>query len=195
MLNDKVNTLLEKNNGIILTSQAEKAGVSKQTLATLAKEGFIERIRHGVYIKTGELQDDMYILTLKNQNLCFSHETALFLHGLTDRTPNKYSVTVQKHIKLSEHYNKMCKTYYVMPKYFEIGKTECKNNFGNFVAVYDVERTICDIIRSRKRIDPQIVKDAINRYVKSKDANFIKLQNYAKIFRISKILEQYLEVL
>ena len=78
---------------------------------------------------------------------------------------------------------------------YEIGITEMKTPYGNKVKVYDLERTICDIIRNKKKIEIALFTDAMKRYVDRKDRNSIKLHKYAKIFNIEDELRKYLEVL
>lgn len=70
-----------------------------------------------------------------------------------------------------------------------------KTPFGHDVPVYDVERTICDLIRSRNNIEIQTLQDALKQYARHKDKNLRTLMQYAKLFRVEKILRQYLEVL
>ena len=45
------------------------------------------------------------------------------------------------------------------------------------------------------KIDIQIFNTAIKEYMKMKDKNLIRLAKYAKIFKVEKILKQYMEVL
>ena len=78
---------------------------------------------------------------------------------------------------------------------YEIGITEIKTPYGNKVKVYDLERTICDIIRNKKKIEIALFTDAMKRYADRKDRNSIKLHKYAKIFNIEDELRKYLEVL
>jgi hypothetical protein len=58
-----------------------------------------------------------------------------------------------------------------------------------------MERTICDILRNRNQIDIAIVTDAIKRYVKRKDKNLPQLMRYAELFKVTKLLTRYMEVL
>lgn len=78
---------------------------------------------------------------------------------------------------------------------YEIGITEMKTLYGNKVKVYDLERTICDIIRNKKKIEIALFTDAMKRFVKRKDRNSIKLHKYAKMFNIEDELRKYLELL
>ena len=66
---------------------------------------------------------------------------------------------------------------------------------GHTIATYDLERTLCDVIRSRNKIDNQIVIDAIKQYSQNKAKDLHRLYQYAGEFGIEKILHRYLEVL
>ena len=63
------------------------------------------------------------------------------------------------------------------------------------MSVYDMERTICDIIRNRNNTEIQTLQSALKQYVKRKDKNLRLLMQYAVKFHVDKILRQYLEVL
>ncbi|MFA5154698.1 MAG: abortive phage infection protein, partial [Clostridia bacterium] len=79
--------------------------------------------------------------------------------------------------------------------YFSIGRNKAKTNFGNTVDVYDMERTICDIIRNKKDMDPQVYQTAIQEYMKSSEKKLPVLMRYASIFRIDNIVRIYTEVM
>jgi predicted transcriptional regulator of viral defense system len=90
----KLNALLKNRGNIITAAEANAIGISNERLLILAKNGILEHAAHGVYISPEEFPDKMYILQKRKQRLIYSHETALFLHELTDRDPVNYSVTV-----------------------------------------------------------------------------------------------------
>lgn len=73
--------------------------------------------------------------------------------------------------------------------------TTGKPPFGHMVPVYDLERTICDLLRSRSRMEIQVLQDALKQYVRRKDKNLRTLMQYAGMFHVEKMLRQYLEVL
>ncbi|MHC9533288.1 hypothetical protein ACVPPR_07710 [Dellaglioa sp. L3N] len=51
--------------------------------------------------------------------------------------------------------------------------TTTKTSGGHMVSVYDVERTLCDIIRTRDRSDAETIKQAMNSYAHQKKIFFI----------------------
>ena len=66
---------------------------------------------------------------------------------------------------------------------------------GNYVYVYDMERTICDIVRDRKKQDSKIFSKAWRFYLKNSSKDIWRLRDYANIFGISERIESILEVL
>ena len=83
--------------------------------------------------------------------------------------------------------------FYVPDDIYELGLTEVKTPFGNIVRVYDVERCICDIIRSKKRMDNEHIKYSIREYIKRKDKDHVKLSKYADKMGIKKEVMDLLE--
>lgn len=191
----KIDMLLKDHNGIIRTSNAVDAGISRTTLSMLVKAGKLERIAHGQYIRPDNMADELYILQQRSGKIIFSHETALFLHDMAERTPFLHSLTIASNYKLSRTLSEGCKVYYIKPKLYELGKCTVKSKMGNEVIAYDTERTICDVLRSRSRIDSQVFAEAMKSYVAHKSQNWNKLRDYAEVFRVTKLLRQYLEVL
>lgn len=70
--------------------------------------------------------------------------------------------------------------FYVSEKTYNIGITEVLTPSGNKVKAYDIERCICDIIHSKKRMDIEHVKYSVRNYLKRKDKNLNTLSSYAE---------------
>ena len=183
---------IEKNNGILLSSDVRKLKIHKQYIKLLCNENYIERIEKGVYVKKGKFVNDFFLLQQRYKTGIFSHNTALYFYNLTDRTPLKYDLTFQNNIRVKDE---IVSSHYTKADYFEIGQTELKLQDGTTIKIYDLERTIIDILRDRNKIDLQIFNTAINGYMKRKDKNLVKLSKYAKIFKQENLLRKYMEVL
>ena len=76
-----------------------------------------------------------------------------------------------------------------------IGVTKLTTMFGNSVTIYDMERTICDCLRSRNNLDIAVVTDVLKRYAKRKDKNLNQLMQMAETFKVTKLLRGYMELL
>lgn len=192
---DELEKIIKKNHGTILTSELKQFGIPRTYLKKLVSEGKLERVQRGVYVDLDSIEDEMFYMQKKYPELVYSHETALYLHGLTDRTPFEYTATVSSGYKVVENISSRFKIYYVKKELHKLGVEKKATIFGNTIETYDVERTICDIVRSRSRIDLQIFNDAIKRYTKLKSADFTLLGEYAKKLNVSKIVTNYMEVL
>lgn len=190
-----IDRLAKENNGIVRTMDAVRAGLSRTTLGALVKKGVLERIAHGQYILSDDMPDELYLLQQRSAKIIFSHETALFLHDMAERTPLIHSLTIPSSSKLSPSLSDGCKIYYVQPKLHGLGCCSMMTKMGHEVFAYDVERTVCDILRSRNRVDSQTLAAAMKNYVARKDQDWSRLREYSEAFRITKLLRQYLEVL
>lgn len=82
-----------------------------------------------------------------------------------------------------------------MEPLYDIGLIEIVSPEGELVRVYDKERTICDFIRHRNRIDSKLYSEVLNSYFRSHDIDARKLARYGRIFHVSKELEMYMKVL
>ncbi|GHU51392.1 transcriptional regulator [Clostridia bacterium] len=187
--------ILMRNYGVITTAQANSIGVSNERLRLLANAGELERVLHGVYISPDEFVDKMYVAQLRRPKIIYSHETALFLHDLTDRDPISYTVTVPTGYSAVRLRGDGLNVFTVKRVLHEMGATRAKTVFGHIVTVYGLERTICDCIRSRNQMDIAVVTDAMKRYAKRSDKNLNTLMEMAEAFRVTKLLGSYMEVL
>ena len=195
MIMDEINKRMKESNYILTTEQLTDIGVSKTTLTNYVRDGLLERCGHGYYTVPDSIEDDMYLVMLRSKHIIFSHETALFLNGLSDRTPFIHAVTIPSTAAIPTTIKEQCKCYYVKPELHKMGLTEGKTTLGNIVRCYDPERTICDILRSRSRIDEETVIAAIKNYGAYKNKNLQKLAEYAEKLRVSKQVKGYMEVL
>ena len=109
--------------------------------------------------------------------------------------PIKYQLTIPSYYNNTLIKNKNYQFFYLKEDLYEVGITEIKSPYGNRIKVYDLERTICDIIRNKKKIEIALFTDAMKRYAERKDRNSIRLHKYAKLFNIEDDLRKYLEVL
>ena len=190
-MDDMLRTYLEENNGFYRIADARALGVSKGRASGFVKKLGLSKVAHGVYCSEEAWPDRLFLIQLRNRKLIFSHETALYLHGLSDRESVQPVVTVKRGYNASHLKADNIKVYTVIPEWFEIGLQEIQTSFGNTVRVYN----ICDILREKKRMDIQVFQTALITYFKDQDKDIHKLMKYASEFGIEKMLRQYTEVL
>lgn len=190
-----LNKLTEENNGVLTTKDAVALGVTKPAFQRFVEKNGYERVAHGIYQNPDDWPDDFYVISRRSERAVFSHGTALYLHNMTDREPLKYAVTVPTGYNPTKLAADDIKVYTVKKELYGLGLTECETMYGNKVRVYDPERTVVDIVRSRNGIEFQTFEDALKRYVRRKDKNVNKLIDYAEEFHVDKILIDYMRVM
>ncbi len=187
--------IAKANGGIIDNKTAASAGISRAMLSKFCKDNKIQRLMRGQYILSDDIQDELLSIELRSKQLIFSHETALFLHGISDRMPFEHSVTAPSNKVPSRAIQQDCKIYYIKPELFELGKIQMTTPFGNDITVYDLERTVCDVIRSRNKVGSETFLAALKMYAANPNKNLNKLSSYAKEMRIAGVVRKYMEVI
>lgn len=185
--------IMNNNNGYITSKQVTELGIHRMYLNIMQKEKIIERVGNGVYIDTSKIEDSYFIFGIETPNAIFSHMTALYFYGLSIKAPYEYDITVRNNYfnyKLKNH-----NVFYVSEKTYDLGITETLTPNGNKVKAYDVERCICDIIHSRKRMDLEHVKYSVKTYLKRKDKNLKKLSCYADKLGIKKEVMDFISMM
>lgn len=168
------------NNGLLTYSMLRKY-YNKPQIRKYVDELVISKVAKGVYYYKDYTVDMMRVYQVSNSTIVYSHEMAAYLHNLTDRFPRKYCVTVKQGTSLRnrDKFN----IFYVNEKTYDMGVVTVRNNLNNDVITYDQERTVCDMIRSKDRVELQVYTNVIQNYFKNKP-NMSKLINYAKHFNI-----------
>ena len=185
-----IQELMKKNNGYITSKELDMFEIHRMYLSIMEDKGLIERVATGVYVASKLIIDPYYVYSLIMPKIIFSHMTALYFHGLSIKAPNDvFDMTV-----LSNYNNARLKShnvFYVNKDIFELGLTEIETPMGNKVKVYDIERCICDIIRSKKRMDSEHIKYSVKEYLKRKDKDLLKLSFYAEKLGIKQVVMDY----
>ena len=192
---ETLDALLLENNGYIKTSDAVRAGVSRTYFGEFVKKRGLERAAQGLYMSQDAWDDGMYVIQVRYPAAVFSHETALYLLNLAEREPVQYSVTLKARTNATGLTKNGVKVYKVKDELFCEGLFQVRSPSGHALRCYGPERTICDLLRSRRNIEIQDLQTSIREYVRLKDRNIPLLMRYAKSFSVEKPIRQYLEVL
>ena len=187
--------MAKENNGTVTTAMVVAAGFSRGNIKYLVDKGIIERSARGVYILPEVWDDEIFNLQNRFKRGIYSHETALFLWDLTDRTPNRYYMTFPENYNLTKPKEENIRCVQCKKALYDFGIAEVTTPGENTVRAYSIERTLCDILRPRSRVDIQIVTEAFKRYAVKSNKNIPALSEYAKILKVEAKLRSYLEVL
>ena len=188
-----IKQFMEANNGYVTSKELSDFGIHRMYLNIMKEKGMIEKVGNGIYIISSKIEDSYFVFNLELPKVIYSHMTALYFHGLSIKAPNdKYDITVPNNYfnyKIKKH-----NVFYVNKENYELGLIEIKTPMGNYVKAYDIERCICDIIKSKNRMDLEHVKYSVKEYLKRSDKDIVKLTNYAIKMGIKKEVMNYIEV-
>ncbi|AHJ24869.1 Abortive infection protein AbiEi [Bifidobacterium breve S27] len=157
------------------------------------REAKLEKAAKGLYVSPNAESDPLFELQYRYPKAIFSHETALFLLGEGERAPLTPTITLPQSSGTARLKNEDITVRKVADNRFAIGLASAITMFGHTVRVYDLERTICDLFRSRSTVDPQDLQSAFQNYMRSAHIDLVKLMNYAHEFRLVNVMRPYLE--
>ena len=187
--------LSEENNGVLRTAEATSAGISKDHFYKYMKQKGFEKYAHGIYVSPDTLTDEKYLIQARFPKAVYSHDAALYLHDLAEYEPIPLTVTVPASYNSGGLVRKGIQVYYVRPEWYALGIMQMPSADGHMLKVYDLERTICDIVRRYESMDISVFNYAAREYMNRSDKNLVKLGQYASKMHMEKKLRDKMGVL
>lgn len=193
--NQKLNKLFNKNKGILKTNQLKKAGFSDRKIKKLLIQGKINKIKRGYYeINNNIYPEDVIIARLFPEAIIYL-ESALFHYKYIDRVPSETQIAVNKNNEKSKYKidYPLIKVFYIEPKILQIG-VDYYEKMGIKIKIFDRDKTICDVIRYRNKLDVEIFRKSIKSYINDQNKNLKNLELYSKKLNIQDKIDKYLGV-
>ncbi|WP_248921626.1 type IV toxin-antitoxin system AbiEi family antitoxin domain-containing protein [Olsenella intestinalis] len=187
--------LAKANGGLVTTSQVVGAGIPRARISDMVRAGELERVQRGVYCLADAWEDEFLATQLRFPKGIFSDGTALFLHGYTDRTPLYLTMTFPRSYRATKVRESGVEVRTCADEVLDLGLATVRTSYGNEVRAYDLERTLCDVVRGRRVVDVQVVNPAMRQYVRNSARDVQKLLGYARALGVEKKIRNYLEVL
>ena len=192
---DAINTMLEDSKGFITSMQITDAGLQRRILGELVASNKLYRVARGIYALPGVWEDEMFFLQYRYAKGIFSNETALYLHGMSDRTPHTYKMTFAHGYNTAGAKKAGVSVRITSPENYDLGIMEMPSPCDNPIRVYDKERTLCDIVKGNNSCDIQLVNQAMKTYAASHEKDMAKLFAYAEKLKVKPKIQRYMEVL
>ncbi len=196
---EKLARFIDASGGVASAAQIKKAGFLPGTIAHALEAGAIDKLTRGVYCTVDVFDDEFAAIANRWKRCVFSHGSALFLAGLSDRVPSQLDVSVPygyNPVGIRVEYPDV-RVHRVKPEIYELGVTETKTPTGATVKAYCAERAVADLIEQRvtEGADPQLVRDAVAGYFKRADKNLPELAQMCAALGVENEFRMYLEVL
>ena len=186
---------LVDESGMITTKDIVRAKQSKTDYYNFLKEKGFEQVARGIYASKDSWVDPLLIVHIRCPNAVVSHDVALHYYGLIDREPSVPTITIYSGYNTTRLKASGYKVFFVKREYLNIGKENVVDFDGNTIPMYDLERTMCDLVRNRNSFEINDFNSALKAYSRKKEKNLTKLFEYAKIFRVERLMRTYMEVL
>ena len=187
--------LAESNGGLVTTAQVVGAGIPRARISDMVKTGDLERVQRGVYCLAGAWEDEFLATQLRFPKGILSDGTALYRHGYADRAPFQLTMTFPRSYGATKAREAGIEVRTCADEVLGLGLTAIRTPYGNEVSAYDLERTLCDMLRGRQDVDVQMLNPAMQQYVKNDSKNIQKLLEYASALGVERKMRNYLEVL
>jgi len=191
---DKEWILNNTNNGVITSKVITERGIHRSVLGDLVKSGELIRCSRGVYMLANEWEDELFLLQQKYKRGIFSHNTALYLLGYSERVPFSFHMTFPTNYNTVSLNNENVVVTRVNDSNYGLGISKAETPNGNIVQLYNLERSLCDMMRGSTQ-DIQSIQYAMRKYATSKQRDINKLMHYAKQLRVESKVRVYMEAL
>ena len=193
---ESIKKIFDMNGGIVKTDLLRKNGLYHQKIQKLINDGIIEQIRRGYYQYIDEQSfSEIPVLVSLFPDGVICMESALDYYGYTQRTPDSWHIAVDEKTSRTRFRisSPIVKPHFVSSNKFSIGITHGVIE-GTGIKVYDRERTICDCLLHRNKIDPEVFNQAIQNYLKDNNRNINQLAKYAPILHVERKVKEVLGI-
>jgi hypothetical protein len=151
---------------------------SRYQLRKAVSENKLKHVSHGYYSTTGD-HDSLSLIARKYPDAIVTGLTAFYIHGLTDVIPDVIDVASKRRgTKISDS---RIKQHFVPEDWLDTGKSTIVHD-GVELTIYDQERMLLELIRSRNKLPYDIYKEIVASYRRrADDLDLYKLQDYAEV--------------
>lgn len=193
---EKINQLLDSNGGYVTRKQIDAFAIPSIALTRFVKKHGLRQIARGFYALEDWIVDHYLVFQYTYPRYIYSFNSAVYLHGLGDILPSYLEVTGPLNYRpfSKRRRDVITHTDTVIGSY-SLGIVEIKTSLGNWVRAYDREKTICDLISHKDKVEFETYAKALVLYSKSKDRNINRLMDYAKALGIEKKVRDQMEVM
>lgn len=188
---------IPEDKKIINTKELQKLGFSYYKINKFVEEGKLNRLNKSNYENcnfNGEVSDLIYVYAYAPTGVICLMSAAVY-YGLSNYRPDSIDVAIprKKNITTLPDWPTF-NLYYFQKERYETGILEQWTGENRF-KIYDIEKTVVDIIYYRNKIGIEETKEILTKYLKKEDRNINKLYRYAERLKCSDVLKTYLEVL
>ena len=189
--------IFAENKKFITTSELKDLGYSYYKIGKLEEQGILSRVNRSTYENltyTGD-ENDFFSAEAFVPNGVICLMSAARYYELTNFLPDAVDVAIERKKKVNTLPEwPVIRLFYFDPSRMDLGVTEVRDG-DNCFHIFDIEKTVVDIIYYRNKIGIEETAEVLRNYLKRRDRQIDRLYAYAKRLRCEKIVRTYLEEL
>lgn len=189
--------IFAENKKFITTSELKDLGYSYYKIGKLEEQGILSRVNRSTYENltyTGD-ENDFFSAEAFVPNGVICLMSAAQYYELTNFLPDAVDVAIERKKKVNTLPEwPVIRLFYFDPSRMDLGVTEVRDG-DNCFHIFDIEKTVVDIIYYRNKIGIEETAEVLRNYLKRRDRQIDRLYAYANRLRCEKIVRTYLEVL
>ena len=181
----------------ISVQELKDDGYSHYKIGKLVESGELAGVNKRYYENltySGE-PNDFYATTAYSEKSVICLLSAAVYYGLSSERLSRVDVALPRRTRIPEPPEWPVMKFYLFsePRY-ELG-LKTVNEDGNVYQIYDMEKTVCDILFYRNKLGFEAAVEVIRNYMQHKDRDLNRLMAYADKLREKSVMRQFVEVL
>lgn len=186
---------MERNGGVLKTSQLYELHLDYRKIQSLIEEGVLERIKNGYYGMGffSQPEEVMVAELFSDGVLCM--ESALFYQGYISNRPACWHIAVDKNTSKSRFKMKypLIQPYYAEPEVLQLG-VEKVSVGDKEMWIYNKERMICDCLKFEEKLDRSMMQQALLMYLREPQKDIQRLMEYARERKVTQKVQNRIGV-
>jgi len=191
---ENLRKLFSDHEGVLTAKQLYENGINKYSVRQFLQKGYIEKFSRGVYTFSDSDEEEYSLIhqVIPHSIICLLSAAAIY--NYTTHIPNEYSLAVKNKDKPTLPESPPIKIYYWKKSQYYLGIKSMLLN-ESYIMIYDKEKTVCDFVKFRNKLDKNVVKEVLKSYLSDKERNLQKLKEYSKLLKIETLLTDYVDKL
>jgi len=185
----------QDHGGMLRFAEARAAGIQPTALYRMRESGAIRILARGLYGLSDmppQTQPDLVTVSRAAPRGVICLVSALAWHGLTAEIPHVVDCALPRGVRPPRLDHPPLRVFWFGPEAYAQG-IETPVVDGSIIRVYSPEKTLADCFKFRNTLGQDTVLDALRRYRAKFGLRSDDLMRYARLCRVHKVMQPYLE--
>ena len=190
-------SIFRSNGGVLKTQRAIELGIHPRTLYALRDSQLVARLDRGLYRVSDAKplsHPDLVTVSLKVPRGVICLVSALAFREMTTQIPHSVYIAIPANDQAPALRYPPLRLFWYASAAFSDGVDQVDMD-GVTVRIYSAERTLADCFKYRNKIGIDVCVEALNLYQRRGKMKLDKLEHYAKVCRVDRVMRPYMEAI